>query len=307
MNRTLRRSRIVLLGASGRLGAALSSELSAARHDVLALDREELDIRDPRQIRDTLSRLQPEVILNCTAYNAVDAAERDAPAAFAVNAVGPSFLAAAARFLDAVLVHYSTDFVFDGCAVRPYSEDDQTNPLSVYGASKLAGEHEARTAPRHYVLRLESLFGGVGFQGHRATIDLMVDGLLAGQPVRAMVDRTVSPSYVPDVVRATRLLVEGSAPYGVYHCVNTGCCTWWELASFAARALGVSSSLVPATSGAATTGAKRPRFCALSNDKLRRVGVVMPAWESAVSRHLAARLTQPDVASTLLIPRDTSR
>lgn len=164
----------------------------------------------------------------------------------------------------------------------------------MYGASKLAGEHEARITPRHYILRLESLFGGCGFAGRRATIDVMADAMLAGKPVRALVDRSVSPSYVPDVVRATLTLLEGKATYGVYHCVNSGQCTWWELAAFVAGVLSIPVKLEAATAGDRCSGAHRPRFCALSNCKLRRLGIVMPSWESALTRHLAPRLALAD-------------
>ena len=139
-----------------------------------------------------------------------------------------------------LLVHYGTDFVFDGTASAPYVEDDPVNPLSVYGASKLAGEAEVRSVcPHHYILRVESLFGGAGVGGHRATIDYIADTLVAGSTVRAFVDRTVSPSYVPDVARATRELIARSGPHGTYHCVSTGMTTWYDIAQHIAVELGV--------------------------------------------------------------------
>ena len=215
--------RILVIGAAGRLGAAVSDVLLLAGHSVIALSRAELDICNARRVITELDRLQPEAIVNCSAYNAVDAAEADPATAFAVNAHGPSFLACAARAAGALLVHYSTDFVFDGDTRQPYAEDEPTNPLSVYGASKLAGENEIRSTRRHYILRLESLFGGTGRKGHQATIDQMTDKLLAGVPLPALADRTVSPSYVADVARATAMLIELKAPHGTYHCVNSGC------------------------------------------------------------------------------------
>jgi dTDP-4-dehydrorhamnose reductase len=281
--------RIVLTGAAGRLGAALSAEMAAAGYTVLALRRSDLDISDADRVASAVGRLRPDVIVNCGAYNAVDAAEADPSAAFATNALGVSCLARAAQATDALLVHYSTDFVFDGTTLDPYAEDHPTNPLSVYGASKLAGETEARSAPRHYVLRVASLFGGCGVKGQRATVDHIVDNLLAGTGVRALVDRTVSPSYVPDILRATIALVDRHAPYGIYHCVNSGWSTWYELACEVARQLGVPALIEPVMTSDLKAQATRPQYCALSNQKLVAAGIDMPSWQSAIERHLATR------------------
>jgi dTDP-4-dehydrorhamnose reductase len=233
------------------------------------------------------------VIVNCSAYNAVDAAQADEASAFAVNARGPAILADAATAAGTVLVHFSTDFVFDGEARQPYSEDDPVNPLSVYGASKLAGEVGVRRAPRHYVLRVESLFGGLGVRGHRSTVDHIAETLRAGGMVRALADRTVSPSYVPDVAQATRALLEGNAPSGTYHCVSSGFTTWFDLAREIAQRLAVSESRIePAMIADFETAAPRPQFCALSNEKLRAAGICMPVWQSAIERHLATNGSQ---------------
>jgi dTDP-4-dehydrorhamnose reductase len=284
--------RIVLTGAAGRLGAAMSAEAASAGHKVVALTRADLDISDAGRVASAMDRLRPDVMVNCSAYNAVDAAEANPAAAFATNVQGPSCLARAAQATGALLVHYSTDFVFDGTALDPYVEDHPTNPLSVYGASKLAGEVEARSTPRHYVLRIESLFGGCGVKGQRATVDHIVDKLLAGTEVRALVDRTVSPSYVVDVVRATIALIDRQASYGIYHCVNSGWSTWYELACEVARQLGVPARIEPAMTTDLKMVAPRPLFCALSNRKLLAVDIDMPSWQSAIGRHLAARLAQ---------------
>jgi dTDP-4-dehydrorhamnose reductase len=281
--------RILVTGAAGRLGTALVLELASAGHDVMPLGRCALDIRRPEAVDEVVGRLRPDVIANCASFNAVDAAEIDPPAAFAINAHGPANLARAARAVGALLVHYSTDYVFDGRASEPYDEDAPTNPLSVYGASKLAGEHEAAAAPRHYVLRLESLFGGSSGTGQRATIDRMLDSILAGAPVRAAVDRTVSPSYVPDVVRATRRLIELQAPQGTYHCVASGVTTWYDVATTIGRGLGMPGCIAPVTSAELQMPASRPQYCALSNRKIRLLGIRMPGWPLALRRHIAAR------------------
>jgi dTDP-4-dehydrorhamnose reductase len=279
----------VITGAAGRLGGTVRDELRSAGHAVTAFSRAELDICDAERVITIITRLRPDAIINCSAYNAVDAAETDAATAFAINAEGPSFLAAAARASGALLVHYSTDFVFDGNTLQPYSEDDAANPLSVYGASKLAGENELRSTPRCYILRLESLFGGSGANGHRTTVDQITDTLRSGLTVSALLDRTVSPSYVADVARATRLLIDRGAPSGTYHCVNSGFTTWFDLAHEVARQLGLGGRIEPILLRDLHTAAVRPRFCAMSNHKLLELGIMMPTWQSAIGRHLMAR------------------
>lgn len=282
--------RIVITGAGGRLGAVMARDFDRAGHRVTALTRTELDITDAASVRAATDRLEPDAIVNCCAYNAVDAAETDLAMAFAVNAYGPAALADAADRAGAVLVHFSSDFVFDGEASEPYAEDAPTNPLNVYGASKLAGERQVQHLRAHYILRVESLFGGP-MTGRTATVDYIADNLAAGLPVRAIVDRTVSPSCVGDVVRATRCLIEQAAPFGTYHCVTSGCTTWYELAREAARHLGTSALVLPVRSDDFPAPAVRPRFCALSNRKLLALGIEMPSWRAALTRHLSARQT----------------
>ena len=291
--------RIIVTGAGGRLGPVVARELAAAGHQVTALRHADLDICDPDRLAAACGRLRPQALVNCASYNAVDAAETNPEAAFALNAGGPANLAAAALGHDALLVHYSTDFVFDGEANVPYPEEAATNPLGVYGRSKLEGEREACRARRHYVLRLASLFGGVGAGSHAAAIDWIADALMAGRPVRAFVDRTVSPSYAVDVARATRALIERNAPSAIYHCVSSGFTTWYDLANEVARLLGTSADIEPSLSVDAGRGARRPRFCALSNRRLLDLGVDMPAWQSAVSRHLATRRMEVSANASL--------
>jgi dTDP-4-dehydrorhamnose reductase len=279
--------RILVTGAGGRLSGAVSAELASAGHTVAALGRAELDVTDAGHVRAAIARLCPEAIINCSAYKDIDRAETNRETAFAINALGPSVLAEAASATGAILVHYGTAFVFDGTALEPYAEDDAPNPLNVYGASKLSGESAVRCVRGHYILRVESPFGGSSVLRRRATIDWIAARLLSGGVVHAVVDRTVSPSYVFDVAHATRMLLEYQAPFGTYHCVNSGFGTWYELAVEVASALGIAGRIEPVTAADLKTVAPRPRFCALSNLKLYAVGVAMPSWQSAIRQHLS--------------------
>jgi dTDP-4-dehydrorhamnose reductase len=278
--------RYLLAGAGGQLGSAFRARLAAEGADLVAVTRADLDLTDAGAIREAIARVGPGVILNCAAYNAVDHAEGDAPGAFAVNAFAVLELARAATACGATLVHYSTDFVFDGMARAPYGEDAPANPASVYGQSKLVGEWMARQAPRAYVLRVESLFGG---PATRSSIDRIVDSLRGGRPTRVFVDRVVTPSYVEDVVDATLGLLERGATPGVYHCVNSGVTTWHELSEFVAQTIGADPALLePVRVADVSMRAPRPQYCALSNEKLASVGIAMPDWQNALARHLRA-------------------
>jgi dTDP-4-dehydrorhamnose reductase len=200
-------------------------------------------------------------------------------------------LARAATACGAVLVHYSSDFVFDGHTTRPYTEEDRPNPRGVYAASKLLGEWFAADVPRSYVLRVESLFGRApGGRAEKGSAAVILNTLRSGGVARVFEDRTVSPTYVVDAARATRALVERAAPSGLYHCVNSGHCTWLDFAREAARLLEVEPRLAPIRLSDLTLRAERPRYCALANDKLASIGITMPVWQDALGRHLKSSI-----------------
>jgi dTDP-4-dehydrorhamnose reductase len=204
-----------------------------------------------------------------------------------VNAFAVRGLARASAAAGATLVHYSSDFVFDGNATRPYVEDDRPNPQGVYAASKLLGEWFALEAPDALVLRVESLFGapsdGTGRQGSLA---MLVAGIESGREVPVFVDRTVSPSYVVDVASATHALLASGTASGLYHCVNAGSCSWHDIASEIARLLGKPANLRPITLDTVALRARRPVFSALENGRLIGAGINMPSWQDALARYL---------------------
>lgn len=279
--------RIVITGAAGLLGSALTKAF-AAEDEVHAFTRAALDITDWASVEACLGPLRPEVILNCAAYNEVDAAESDAVAALAVNASGVLTLAQAARAADATLVHYSTDFVFNGETTRPYVEEDEPGPKSVYAASKLLGEWLAADAPRYYVLRVESLFGPARPERtRRGSLGMIVERIKAGEVVPVFVDRTVSPSFTVDIAAATRRLMALQAPPGTYHCVNSGTGTWRDVAQEAARILGLELRVRELTLETAGGKAARPKYSALSPARLATLGIVMPDWRDALARYLS--------------------
>jgi dTDP-4-dehydrorhamnose reductase len=277
---------VLVVGAGGQLGEAMVDGLGAG-HEVISRTRADLDVTDAAAIRQQVAAMCPDAIVNCSAYNSVDGAEDDPRAALAVNAWAPRAMARAAAEVDATLVHFSTDFVFDGETSRPYTEDDTPNPRGVYAMSKLLGEWFAAEPARHYVLRVESLFGG---RRAKSSIDMIADSILAGRPVRAFIDRVVSPSFVDDVVAVTRTLLDRRPDAGLYHCVNSGYATWVEVAREIAKLADRPDAPIHAVRMAdARLRTPRPLFAALANDKLRAAGVTVPSWQDALSRYYRIR------------------
>ena len=280
--------RILVAGAAGRLGASVVASFGDG--EVIALTRATLDITDPEAVRRMVGEAAPAVMINCAAFNDVDGAVTRPSDALAVNAFAVRSLARAAETCGATFFHFGTDFVFDGDATEPYTEETAPSPRSVYALSKLLGEWFALDTPRGYVLRVESLFGApAGWRGRQGSLDAIVEGLEQGRNVKVFTDRVVSPSYVHDVARAVRHLVETAAPSGVYHCVNSGWARWNDVAEEAARLLGVQPRLQPITMDQLELKAARPRFCALANRKLAATGFTMPTWNDALRRWLTER------------------
>jgi dTDP-4-dehydrorhamnose reductase len=275
--------RVLVVGAAGQLGQTVVAALQQ-QWPTVGLTRADLDLTSAAAVRRAIADLAPWAIVNCAGYNDVDRAEQEPIRALDGNAFAVRNLAKAAETAGATFVHYSSDFVFDGENDRPYREDDTPAPRSVYAASKLLGEWFAADVTNHYVLRVESLFGGAG--PHKSSLDRIIAAIGAGERVRVFVDRTVSPSYAWDIAAATASVLQHRPAAGLYHCVNTGAATWHDVAVEVRRALGSASTLDPVTLAEVTLPASRPRYCALSNEKLRAAGVVMPTWQDALARHL---------------------
>lgn len=289
--------KVLVTGAAGQLGSTIVREFSDRGANVVALTRTDLDICDAAGVQRVVARERPDVLINCAAYNNVDRAEDHAVEAMRANAAAVRDLALASAAAGSTLMHFSTDFVFDGAADRPYVEEDEPRPESAYGFSKLLGEWFAARAPRHYVLRLASVFGG---DRAASRIDVIADALRRGEVPRVFVDRTVTPSYAPDVAAAAWQLIAAAAPSGVYHCVNGGEAAWFEVAEEIARLVHPGARVLPVRAADVTTRAKRPQRPALSNARLAALGIAMPRWQDALRRHLTDRMA-PSNASHAVV------
>lgn len=282
-SRTAAANKVLVTGGRGQLAGAIIDAYKG-RAEVIAYSRQELDIADLDTVMARVRAERPDAIINCAAYTNVDRAEDEPQVALNANAFGVRVLARAADEIGAALVHYSTDFVFDGHTDRPYVEEDRPNPESVYGQSKLLGEWFALEAPRGFVLRVESLFGGVNA---KSSIDKIAQSIAEGREAKVFHDRIVSPSFVTDVADATVALVDRGEP-GLYHCVGTGHASWYEVGLEIARAMGKEqhARLQPVSVADVSLRARRPQFAALANGKLSRV-VPVPTWQDALRRYLA--------------------
>ncbi len=277
--------KILITGGDGQLGRALAAALR--HHRVDAAGRDRIDITDLAAVRAAIARTVPDIVINAAAFTNVDAAQTNQAQAFRVNALGPRNLALAAASAAIPIVHVSTDYVFDGTAGRPYHEYDRPNPLSVYAASKLAGEEAVRELnPRHYVVRTAWLFAADG----NNFINRM--SAIGGRaPVRVADDEFGSPTYAPHLAQALAALIETGA-WGTYHLAGQGGASRFELVAHAFASLGLKTEVVPVPHSEFPAAARRPSYSVLTS--IQQPQILLPHWRQGVAEfaeacHTAAR------------------
>ena len=280
-----------MFGAYGQLGVELVRELKQRAYDARGWDRHEADITDAGAVEHALADYDPHVVFNCAAYNQVDVAEKEPQAAYAVNALAVRNLALACRQVDAKLVHFSTDYVFDGTARHPYAEDDPTHPLGAYAVSKLAGELYAQAyLDRVLVVRTSGVFGPGGMATARGNfVELMLRLAGSRQPIRVVEDHVASPTFAPALAARTVDLVDRQQT-GVFHIGGGAPISWFLFAKLIFEVAGLTPTLLATNEREYRTTARRPRYSALSNAKMERVGLEpMPPLREALERYFAAR------------------
>jgi dTDP-4-dehydrorhamnose reductase len=276
-----------IVGARGQLGQDLCRALSGA---VVTLDRPDVDLKRPETLAAALGAHRPDMVVNCAAYNFVDRAEDEPRETFAVNALGARDLAQACRDLDCALVHLSSDFVFGLDAQRrtPYTEMDAAGPLSVYGSSKLAGEHFVQAiCPRHFVIRTCGLYGRHGQGGKGGNfVEAMLKRAAAGVPWKVVDDQECTPTATADLAAAIAALI-GTDAYGLYHLTNAGSCNWFQFAQAILAEAGLADRVQPTTSAAYGAKARRPRYSVLDCSKYVGLGLPpMHDWRDALRNYL---------------------
>jgi dTDP-4-dehydrorhamnose reductase len=282
---------ILLLGSNGLLGSVFAEELRRRGIAAVCLDRFGCDVTDAAQVAAVFNRISPQSAINCTAYTKVDLAEKEPDQAFAINATAVANIARACAAHRTRLIHFSTDFVFDGTATSPYHPTHPTSALSVYGKSKLAGETLLREIdpPGWLIARTSWLFGVTGPCFPR----MIVDRASKGQPLRIVNDQIGSPTYAPDLAGAILDLL-GTDVAGLHHLTNSGQCSWYEFAKAIAEEFGIVAEIAPITTAEflkmRPEQAKRPAYSVMADEQMP----AMRGWREALGAYGAGEQVRQD-------------
>ena len=286
--------RVLVTGGNGQLGSALVDLLSARTADVvLGIDLPDIDITAPDSVREVFAQFAPDVVINCSAWTAVDAAEDHEADALKVNGDGPRVLAEACKAAGAWLVQISTDYVFAGDANTPYAEDARPDPKTAYGRTKLAGEIAVQDVlpGAHYLVRTAWLYG---LQGNNF-VKTMLELESVRDNVSVVDDQRGQPTYAGDLAEQILLLLDARPPAGIFHATNAGATTWFELTRAIFENIGADPQRVLATDSASfVRPAPRPAYSVLGQDKWQSVGLTpMREWRAALTAAFADGITAP--------------
>jgi dTDP-4-dehydrorhamnose reductase len=275
--------KILLLGHKGMLGNDLLLKLNMG-HEVVGLDKEEIDIVSASECKKAIKEIKPDIVINTAAYTNVDGCETAKDECFAVNAEAVINIADACRDKNIRIVHFSTDYVFDGTAKQPYKEDHQCNPINTYGASKMAGERYLRSLSENYVLIRTAWLYGVNGKNFVQTI---LEKVKTTKKLTVVDDQTGSPTYTKDLAAAVDLLITQNAK-GIFHITNRGNCSWYQFAVKILQEAGIHDiDVTPIRSDQLQRPATRPAYSVLSMQKfIQTTGKTMQPWQLALQDYL---------------------
>ncbi len=295
-------ARIALIGSTGQLGSDIvrlwpESEFARRGDQLVELTHADLEVTNPHQVHSVLVGIGPKTVINTAAFHQVDACEDKAEQAFRVNGLGVKHLAEVCRELGALLVHFSTDYVFSGEKRTPYLETDPVRPISAYGISKAAGESFLRyiLPEDHILVRPSGLYGLAGASGKGGNfVETMLRLCREGAPIRVVRDQRTTPTYTHDL--ALKLLEVILADVrGTFHITNAGDCSWYEFAAAIFDLLDLHPDFVPTTAAEFGAPAKRPAYSVLANKRLAEVGIAQARpWQDAIVHYLKAKGYLPD-------------
>jgi len=282
---------VVVFGCRGQLGVELVTVFQTRGYEVAGFERAKVDISDAAQVAQVFASVDPAIVVNAAAYNQVDVAEKEPLHAMQANGLAVRNLAMACRQHDARLVHFSTDYVFDGTAGRAYSEEDATHPLGAYAVSKLAGELYAQAyLDNPLIIRTSGVFGPGGLNTARGNfIEAMLRLAASNQPIRVLNDHVASPTYSPFLAARAADLVDRRL-IGIFHIGGGEPISWFDYAALIFRVAGLHPELKPTNEREFRTAARRPKYSALSNAKMERAGIEpLPPLETAVRLYMQER------------------
>lgn len=283
----------IIIGSNGQLGADLTRVLPMQGVSVRPLTHQDLDVADSEQVDSVLGGARADVVINTAAFHKVEQCEKEPAPSFAVNAIGAWNLAKACRQMNAVLVHFSTDYVFDGRQNTPYFESDLPGPLNVYGVSKLAGEGLVTlTWERSFVVRTCGLYGIAGSRGKGGNfVEIMISKASKKEPIRVVEDQVLTPTFTRDLAEAISRLIQIER-YGLYHISAEGQCSWYEFAREIFELEGLNVDIDPVSTKDFASPVCRPAYSVLSKRKLNSLGIAMPPWQEGLTSYLNMRNTR---------------
>lgn len=280
--------KIVILGLEGMLGGALMKQFSTA-YEVVGLDRKDIDVTDAKNVKEKLAELKPVAVINATAYNSVDEAEKNEEAfavAKKINGEAVGGLATITKELGIPLVHFSSEYVFAGTDQAGYNEAAPTAPINKYAETKFLGETLLqKNTDQFYLIRLSRMFGSPGISpaAKKSFVDIMIDLAVQNKPEIKVVDEERScPTFSTDLAAFVFDLVHHGRPFGIYHGANSGACTWYEMAKKVFELKGLTPNLIAIKSSDYPRPAKRPMFSELINTKAKK----QRSWEEALAEYL---------------------
>ena len=275
--------KILVTGVKGQLGYDVVKELEKRGMEAIGVDIEEMDITDEASVNQVIREANPDAVIHCAAYTAVDAAEENVDICRKVNADGPKNIAKVCKDLDIKMIYISTDYVFDGQGTRPWEPDDACGPVSVYGQTKYEGELAVKeTLDKYFIVRIAWVFGING----KNFVKTMLGLAEKYDTLRVVNDQFGSPTYTYDLARLLVDMVQ-TEKYGIYHATNEGICSWYEFACAIFKEAGVKMTVNPVTSEEYGAKANRPLNSRMSKEKLTENGFEkLPTWQDALSRYI---------------------
>lgn len=278
--------KIAIIGSNGQLGSDIVKIFDNDKHEVIPLTHDDIDVTNFKLSKEILENIKPDVIINCAAYVRVDDAEDFPEKAFTVNALGAGNIAIISKELNSILVYISTDYIFDGTNGQPYTEEDTPNPLNVYGDSKLVGEYFVKNIlEKYYIIRSSSLFGIAGSSGKGGNfVESIIKKAKNGEEIKVVDDMIMSPTYTKDLADTIKKILDRKLPFGIYNAINNGECSWYEFTKKIFEEMNIDANLFPIKTG--KQKATRPRYSSLSNYKLKKYGIEIEDWNTALNNYL---------------------
>jgi len=277
--------KIAVIGSTGQLGIDLMKTLNDG-HEVVGLAHKDIEVADYDSCL-ILKDHRPEIVINTAAFHKTDQCEEEPLKAFSVNALGARNVALVSKEIAATAVFISTDYVFDGSKKEPYNEEDVPAPINTYGISKLAAEHFTRQNPKHYIVRIASVFGKAGASGKGGNfVETMITKAKKNETITVIDDMWMSPTYTKDASSILKGILELQLPFGVYHATNKGYCSWYQFTQEIFQLTGLNPTLTPIKTEQLNLKARRPRFSALTSTKLSRYNLEPREWKEALRAYL---------------------